>query len=92
MNNPLTGSAASWNEIIFGNKSQSEHCNYLPAKHPLRDVIYSVTAASETRTVCSIPPFLEWKQLSIMHIFQGVCMAAVGFACCEGLKGSSVVL
>ena len=25
--NPLTESAAYWNKIILGNKSQSEHCN-----------------------------------------------------------------
>lgn len=46
--NPLTESAAYWNKIILGNKSQSEHCNNLAAVHTQMDAVCSVTAASET--------------------------------------------
>lgn len=45
--NPLTESAAYWNKIILGNKSQSEHCNNSAAMHTQIDAAFSVTAASE---------------------------------------------
>lgn len=79
--NPLAESAAYWNEIILGNKSQSERCNNLPANHKWLD-------GPEMTTVC--------RNISIVHFtctyIVGVCMAAVGFGCFKGLKGCSMVL
>lgn len=45
--NPLAESAAYWNKIILGNKSQSEHCNNSAAMHTQIDAVFSVTAASK---------------------------------------------
>lgn len=78
--NPLTESAAYWNKIILGNKSQSEHRN--------NSAFFAATAASET-TAPTKRYSLQWRNIlsGVLHGHCGFLHAREWF-----LEGSSMEL
>lgn len=96
MKTALTESAAYWNKIILGNKSQSEHCNNSAAVQTQIDVLFSLSAASkapakktkkqtQNKTLIQfvLLPFW-WRNIQerVWDFFLVLfCRAAVGFAC-----------
>lgn len=90
--NPLTESAAYWNKIILGNKSQSEHCNNSAAIQTQTDALFSQSAASKAtakrkkkpNTVCTVTLLMEkYPRACYFILFFFFCRAAVCFACCR---------